>query len=135
MSNTIIVTGKVGQDPELKFTPSGMAVLTFSVADTYGKDDKKKTTWHNITVFGKLAENAANSITRGTNVIIEGRFEQDEYTKKDGTKGKATKIIANELGVSCRWNAWVADQTDKVMAQVGEIFPGMKQVAPDEEFF
>lgn len=135
MSNTITVTGKVGQDPELKFTPSGMAVLTFSVADTYGKDDKKKTTWHNITVFGKLAENAANSITRGTNVIIEGRFEQDEYTKKDGTKGKATKIIANELGVSCRWNAWVQDQTDKVMAQVGELFPGVKAVAPDEEFF
>ena len=51
MSNHITVSGKVGQDPELRYTPGGMAVLTFSIADTYGKDEKKKTTWHNITVF------------------------------------------------------------------------------------
>lgn len=131
MSNTITVTGKVGQEPELRYTPSGMAVLTFSLADTYGKDDKKKTTWHNITVFGKLGENVANSIAKGTNVIVEGRFEQDEYTKKDGTKGKSTKIIANEVGVSCRWNAWVQDQSEKVMAQVGQVFPGMTEVSDD----
>lgn len=133
MSNHITVTGKVGKDPELKFTPSGMAVLTFSVADNYGKDDKKKTTWHNITVFGQLAEHTANTISQGSTVIIDGRFEQDEYTKKDGTKGKSIKIVANEVGVSCRWNAWVKDQTEAVMAQVGQVFPGA--TASEDDFF
>jgi single-strand DNA-binding protein len=133
MSNNITITGKVGQDPELRFTPGGMAVLTFSVADTYGKDDKKKTTWHNITVFSKLAENVANTIAKGSTVIIVGRYEQDEFTKKDGTKGKSVKVIADEVGVSCRWNAWVQDQTNAVMAQVGKVFPDATLV--DEEPF
>lgn len=134
MSNHITVSGKVGQEPELRYTPGGMAVLTFSVADTYGKDDKKKTTWHNITVFGKLAENTANTITKGSTVIIAGRYEQDEFTKKDGTKGKSVKLIADEVGVSCRWNAWVQDQTEKVMAQVGNVFPNARLVDDEEPF-
>ena len=135
MSNHITVTGKVGQDPELLYTPSGMAVLTFSIADTYGKDEKKKTTWHNITVFNKLAENTANSIGKGSTVIVVGRYEQEEFTKKDGTKGKAVKLIADEVGMSCRWNSWVADQTEKVMAQVGQVFPGARQIQADEDPF
>lgn len=123
--NTITITGKVGQDPELKFTPNHMAILTFSVADTYGKDDKKKTTWHDIKVFGKLAENVADTITKGTTVIIIGRYQQDEYTKKDGTTAKFREVIADEVGVSMRWNAWVQNQTDQVMAQIGQVFPGV----------
>ena len=134
MSNNITVSGKVGQEPELRYTPGGMAVLTFSVADTYGKDDKKKTTWHNITVFGKLAENTANTIAKGSTVIIAGRYEQDEFTKKDGTKGKSIKLIADEVGVSCRWNAWVADQTETVMAQVGNVFPNARLIEDEQPF-
>lgn len=135
MSNHITVTGKIGQDPELRYTPGGMAVLTFSIADTYGKDDKKKTTWHNITVFNKLAENTANSVGKGSTVIVVGRYEQEEFTKKDGTKGKAVKIIADEVGLSCRWNSWVADQTERVMAQVGQVFPDARQIQVAEDPF
>jgi single-strand DNA-binding protein len=82
--NNITIHGTVGQDPELRFSASNNAVLTFSVADNYGKDDKKKTTWHNVIVFGKVAENVANSISKGTTVLITGRYEQEEFTKKDG---------------------------------------------------
>lgn len=134
MSNQITVNGKVGQEPELRFSQGGMAILTFSVADTYGKDDKKKTTWHNITVFSKLAENVANTITKGSTVIIVGRYEQDEFTKKDGTKGKSLKLIADEVGVSCRWNAWVQDNTEQTMAKIGQVFPNAGQVSEDEFF-
>lgn len=134
MSNHITISGKVGQDPELRYTPAGMAILTFSVADTYGKDDKKKTTWHNVTVFGQLAENTGNTISKGSTVIISGRYEQDEFTKKDGTKGKSIKLIADEVGVSCRWNAWVQDQTEKVMAQVGQVFPNARLVDGEDPF-
>lgn len=135
MSNQITVSGKVGQDPELRYTPGGMAILTFSIADTYGKDEKRTTTWHDIKVFDKLAENTANTIAKGSTVIVVGRVEQREFTKKDGTKGKAVELIASEVGASCRWNAWVADQTDKVMAQVGQVFPGTRQIAEDEDPF
>lgn len=135
MSNHITVTGKVGQDPELRYTPGALAILTFSIADTYGKDDKKKTTWHNITVFGKLAENTANTIAKGSTVIVVGRYEQDEFTKKDGTKGKSIKLVADEVGVSCRWNSWVQDQTERVMAQVGQVFPSASQIAANEDPF
>jgi single-strand DNA-binding protein len=117
--NNITIHGTVGQEPELRFSASNNAVLTFSVADNYGKDDKKKTTWHNVIVFGKVAENVANSITKGTSVLITGRYEQEEFTKKDGTKGKTTKLIADEIGVSCRWNAWVRDQTSDTVSQTG----------------
>jgi single-strand DNA-binding protein len=135
MSNNITITGKVGQEPELRYTPGGMAILTFSVADTYGKDEKKKTTWHNITVFNKLAENVANTIGKGSTVIVVGRYEQEEFTKKDGTKGKAFKIIADEVGASCRWNAWVQDNSGAVMQQIGQVFPSSRQVLVDEEPF
>jgi len=134
MSNHITINGKVGQEPELRYTQGGMAVLTFSVADTYGKDDKKKTTWHNVTVFSKLAENVANTIAKGSTVIVVGRYEQDEFTKKDGTKGKSLKLIADEVGVSCRWNSWVQDNTEATMQQIGQIFPTASQVAEDEFF-
>lgn len=135
MSNHITVHGKVGQDPEMRYTPSGMAVVTFSVADTYGKDDKKKTTWHNITVFGQLGENTVASIHKGDTVMVSGRYEQDEYTKKDGTKGKSVKLIADEVGVSLRWNAWVKDQTEKVMAQIGQVFPQATAYESGDDFF
>jgi single-strand DNA-binding protein len=135
MSNHITIIGNVqGSEPELKYTSGGMAILTFSVVDNHGKDEKKKTMWHNVTVFSKLAENVANTVTKGSTVIISGRYEQDEFTKKDGTKGKSIKLIADEVGVSCRWNSWVADQTEATMKQIGQVFPTASQVSEDEFF-
>lgn len=132
--NNITVHGTVGKDPDLRYSASGTAVLTFAVADNYGKDDKKKTTWWDIIVFGKLAENVANTISKGTSVLITGRLEQEEYTKKDGTKGTARKLIADEVGASCRWNAWVVDQTEKVVAQSGFIGKQIPTLTDEEPF-
>ena len=132
--NNITIHGTVGQDPELRYSGSQMAILTFSVADNYGKDDKKKTTWHNVVVFNKLAENVANSISKGDTVLITGRIEQEEYTKKDGTKGKSMKLVADEVGVSCRWNAWVKDQTEKIMSQLPSIGKAMPTLSDEEPF-
>ena len=132
--NNITVHGTVGKDPDLRYSASGTAVLTFAIADNYGKDDKKKTTWWDIIVFGKLAENVANTISKGTSVLITGRLEQEEYTKKDGTKGTARKLIADEVGASCRWNAWVVDQTEKVVAQSGFIGKQIPTLTDEEPF-
>lgn len=137
MSNNITVTGKLGKEPELRFTQSGKAVAEFSIADTYGKDDKKKTTWHNCVAFGQLAENICATLRKGSTAIVSGRYEQDEYTKKDGTTGKTTKIIVDECGPSLRWDVYLKDQTDKVMAQVGNIGRPVPAASPfeDEEPF
>jgi len=72
-----------------------------------------------------LAENIANSIRKGDTVVVVGRLEQDEFTNKEGKKVKSTKLIADEVGYSLRWKSVVADQTEKVMAAVGQVFPGM----------
>lgn len=134
MNNQIIINGRVGQEPEIKFSASGTPVLKFSVVDTYGRDEKKKSTWHNVVVFGKLAENVVNTISKGTTVIVVGRLEQDEYQKKDGTKGKSINLIADEVGVSCRWNAWVQDKTEAVMSEVASRFPGSRLLDDEQPF-
>jgi single-strand DNA-binding protein len=122
MSNHITIHGNVGQEPEVRITPSNMTVVTFTVADTYGKDANKKTTWHNITAFGQLAENISNSLHKGDTVIVSGRLEDDEFTKKDGTKGKSRKVIADEVGVSLRWNVYLKDNTEQTMKNVQKAF-------------
>lgn len=116
--NTITISGNVGQPPEMRVTTSNMSVLEFTVAVTIGKDDKKKTSWFNVVCFGKTAEHASASIQKGDTVVIVGRLEQEEYTKKDGTKGKSTKLVADEVAMSCRWNAWVKDRTNDVIRNV-----------------
>jgi|DEB19_MinimDraft_3_1074340.scaffolds.fasta_scaffold86720_2 single-strand DNA-binding protein len=138
MNNTLIINGRVGKEPELRYTPSGMAVLELSIVDSYGKDDKKKSTWHNVVVFGTLAENTAGSANKGDTVLVVGRMEQDEYQKKDGTKGKTVKVVADEIGVSCRWNTWVKDKTSEVIGQVfatKSVGRTMPTVADDEAPF
>lgn len=103
--NNISVAGNVGRDPELKYTPANLAILKFSVADTYGKDDNKKTSWHDIVVFGEQAETVAEKIGKGVRVVIIGRLQIEAYDKKDGTKGKRVEIVADEVALSLRWGA------------------------------
>lgn len=134
MSNHITIHGNVSQDPELRVTPKGMNVLSFNVADSYGKDDKKKTTFHSVTVFGQLAENVASSIKRGDSVIVSGRVEVDEYQKKDGTKGKSIKVIADEVGFSMRWHPVLPDQTDATIGAIKKAFP-KASILDDEDAF
>jgi single-strand DNA-binding protein len=133
--NHITIAGNVSQEPELRVTPSGMNVLTFNVADSHGKDDKKKTTFHSITVFGQLAENVASSIKKGDTVLVSGRVEVDEYTKKDGSKGKSIKVVADEVGFSMRWTSVVPDQTGKTMGAIKKAFPNSRMDFADEDAF
>lgn len=134
--NSITIHGNVVKEPDLRVTNSQLAVVEFSVATKYGKDDKKKTTYFDVKCFGKLAENAAKTLSAGDSVIVMGRMETSEYTKKDGTKGKFTSLIAEEIGASCRWNPWVKDQSGEVVAKVGTVGKEMPMFEPeDEDFF
>ena len=95
--NKVILIGNLGKDPELKTTPSGMAVAHFSLATTENwksaaGEKQSKTEWHNIDVWGKQAEVAAKYLTKGKQVMIEGRIQYREYTDQAGVKKMATSI-------------------------------------------
>lgn len=135
--NNITVIGNIGTEIELKYTTNQMAIAEFRVAATTGKDDKKKTTWFSIKAFGSLAENITKTAGKGVRVIVSGRMETDEYTKKDGTKSSWTNLIAEEIGVSTRWDAWVKDSTGDTMAKVGKIgrdIPTNRYDEPEQPF-
>lgn len=101
--NHITVVGNVGRQPEgLKYTGAGLAVLKFSLADTRGKDDNKKTSWYDIVCFGDMAESVVENIGKGDRIIVAGRLQVEDYEKKDGTKGKRVEIIADDVARSIR---------------------------------
>lgn len=129
--NSITIIGKVGQDPELRATANGKMICTFSVATTSGKDDKKKTVWHNVTAFGDMAEHAAESFSKGSNVIVVGKFDVDEYETKQGEKRKAHKIIADELGLSIRWAGATSNDSSKFDRRVQN---ALASVGAEEDF-
>ena len=86
--NNITIVGRVGRDPELRFSKDEKPIAVFSVATDYGRDENKKTSWHNIVAFGSLAENVIKSIHTGTRVIVSGRLDVSDYQTKDGEKKK-----------------------------------------------
>jgi len=99
--NKVILLGNLGQDPETRFTAGGTAVCKFSLATSRkftGKDGQKqeKTEWHRIVTWGKLAEICGKYLTKGKQVVIEGRIEYGSY-EKDGIKHYTTDIIAENM--------------------------------------
>jgi len=100
--NRVILIGRLGRDPELKFTPAGKAVTNFTMAtsETW-KDDsgerQERTEWHKIQMWGKLAETAAKYLSKGSQVYIEGKLQTREWTDKDGQKRYTTEIVANNM--------------------------------------
>lgn len=101
--NSIYATGNVTRDPEIKYTPGGMAIGKFSIASSHGKDDNKKTTFIDVVTFGELAETVCDQVKKGTRVSVDGRLQIEAYDKKDGTKGKRVEVIADDVALSLRF--------------------------------
>jgi single-strand DNA-binding protein len=99
--NKVILIGNLGADPEMRYTADGTAVCKFSLATSRrytGKDGQKqeKTEWHRIVVWRKLAEICGQYLSKGKQVIIEGRIEYGSY-EKDGVKHYTTDIVAENM--------------------------------------
>lgn len=97
--NKVILLGRLGQDPELKYTPGGAAVCNFSLATTEAWTDKggqkqEKTEWHRIVVWGKLAELCNQYLSKGRQAFVEGRLQTRAWDDKDGNKRYTTEIMA-----------------------------------------
>ncbi|MBX3725976.1 MAG: single-stranded DNA-binding protein [Xanthomonadales bacterium] len=101
--NKVILVGNLGNDPEVRYTPSGAAITTISVATSEQWTDKQsgqkqeRTEWHRVKFFGRLAEIAAEYLRKGRQVYIEGSLRTDKYTDKQGVERYTTDIIANEM--------------------------------------
>lgn len=100
--NKVILVGNLGKDPELRYTPSGAAVATFSLATSErfkGKDGQMqdKTEWHNIVAWRQLAEICGKYLHKGKQVYIEGRIQTRSYDDRDGNKRYITEIVADQM--------------------------------------
>ena len=101
--NKAILVGRLGKDPETRYTSAGQAVCTFSLAtdETYkdrNGERQKRTEWHRITMWGKLAEIGQKYLKKGQLVFIEGRIQSRQWDDKNtGQKRNATDIVANEM--------------------------------------
>jgi single-strand DNA-binding protein len=100
--NKVILVGNLGRDAELRYTPGGAAVAKFSIATTEVWNDKsgqrqERTEWHNIDLWGKQAESLSEYLVKGKQVYVEGRLQTDEYTDKEGTKRKSTKVRCDRV--------------------------------------
>jgi single-strand DNA-binding protein len=100
--NKIILVGNLGRDPELRYTPQGTPVCTFSLATNERRKDKSgemqdQTTWFRITLWNRQAETAAQYLTKGRPVYIEGRLRVEEYTDRDGKPRYSLEVTATEM--------------------------------------
>lgn len=100
--NKVIVVGRLGQDPEVRYTQGGQAVCNFSVATSESWNDKEgqrqeKTEWHRIVVWGKIAEICSQYLGKGRQVYVEGRLQTRQWDDKDGNKRYTTEIVANTV--------------------------------------
>src|SRR4029077_15249094 len=101
--NKIILVGNLGRDPELRYTPQGTPVCSFSLATNERRKDRTTgenndlTTWFRVTLWGRQAETASQYLQRGRPVYIEGRLRVEEYTDRDGKPRHTLEVHATDM--------------------------------------
>lgn len=101
--NKVIIVGNLGNDPETRYTASGTAITSLSIAtseqwtDKQSGEKQERTEWHRVKLFGRLAEIAGEYIKKGRTVYIEGSLRTEKYTDKQGVEKYSTDIIANDM--------------------------------------
>lgn len=100
--NRVILTGFVGRDPELKYTPQGSAIANYSLATDESYKDKQgkkvdKTEWHRVTVFGRAAETVGEYVKKGTQLLVEGKLQTRSWDTDSGEKRYMTEIVQQRM--------------------------------------
>jgi len=100
--NKVMIIGRLGRDPEMRYTPSGRPVTTFTVAtsrtwNTSEGERRIETEWFNIVAWGNLAEICKQYLTKGQQVYIEGRLQTRNWDDSEGNKHTSVEIVANEM--------------------------------------
>lgn len=105
--NKVLLIGNTGKDPEVRYTASGTAVASFSLATSEkfknkGGEWEERTEWHNITLWGRLAEIAGEYLTKGKTVFIEGRLRTRKWQDRDGNDRFTTEIVGEKMQMLSR---------------------------------
>ena len=116
--NKVILIGRLGADPELKYMPSGDPVANFNLATNESYRDKEgnlqeKTEWHRIVAFRRLAEICGEYLKKGRQVYIEGRIQSRTWEDKNGVKRSTTEIVANAMQMLGKKEEIEEGMTDK----------------------
>lgn len=107
--NNVTITGNLTRDPELRFTPSGQAMATFGLAVNRRWQNRQTNEWEEQTSFfdvkawAQMAENVAESVTKGSRVVVSGRLEQRSWETDQGDKRSKVEVVADEIAPSLRW--------------------------------
>ena len=126
--NITIVAGYVGQDPRLRFTAGGTAVANFSLATSENWKDrggewKKKTTWHNIVVWGSMAETVNDNIKKGTPLLVIGKLQTRKWQDKEGMTKYTTEIVSQNIQFLSRKQETAEDQEEMDIDEPQEDLP------------
>jgi single-strand DNA-binding protein len=117
--NTVTLVGNVTDDPELRFTPSGAAVANFTVAvnrrykNADGQWEDKLDGFFRCNCWRDMAEHVAESLTKGTRILVTGRLQQRSWEDQDGGKRSAFEIQVDEVGPSLRWATATVQKTER----------------------
>jgi single-strand DNA-binding protein len=108
MSAMITLTGRISRDPELAISAKGKTILRLSVVTNGRKYENDKwididTTFWKVTAFDRLADGAADHLSKGDPVIVTGKAKQDNYTDKDGNERQQISVIADSIGIDFKW--------------------------------
>ena len=95
--NKVILLGNLGRDPEIRYTPNGLAVATFTLATTERIKDEDRTEWHRLVAFGRLAEICNEYLNKGKQIYVEGRLQTSQWDDRDGNKRSTTEIIMSNM--------------------------------------
>jgi single-strand DNA-binding protein len=107
--NSVTLVGNITRDPELRFTNTGQANVTFGLAVNRRWQNRQTQEWEEATSFfdvvcwREMAENVSETLSRGARVIVNGRLEQRSWETQDGDKRSKVEVIADEIGPSLRW--------------------------------
>ena len=117
--NHVSVVGNLTRDPELRFTPSGQATATFGVAVNRRWQNRQNQEWEEATSFfdvvcwGQLAENAAQSLSKGTRVLVTGRLDQRSWETSERERRSKIEITADEVAPSLRWATAIISKNER----------------------
>ena len=107
--NSVTLVGNLTRDPELRYTPAGAATCQFGLAVNRRWQNRQTSEWEeatsffNVVAWREMAENAGESLTKGSRVIVTGRLEQRSWETPDGEKRSVVEVVADEIGPSLRW--------------------------------
>jgi len=132
--NKIMLIGNLGRDPEIRYTPEGAQVATFSIATSENWTDKsgtrqERTDWHNITAWNKLADLSKKYLTKGRQVYVEGRIHYREFTDRDGNKRSKPEITVSQIVLLGSRGQGMAESGAQPMEPIGNV-----AAEPDQPF-